>query len=185
MMSNEPTISERLQRLEDVTGVEHRGEEPKQSFMDKLKGTKRLDKDYKPPRKVRAGWKGKVKKNYAVVMYVRTNGGFDYQWCPIVDSMIYIKQTGLYHGADTESIFWYKGIPFLLVFEGATEPLSYAKYLSYWNNKGDNTNSQKVIIRMLKKAELDMKKGGINGKWLLIGIGIIAALFILYRLLNK
>jgi len=196
------SIKERLDRLEQLeewaAEVEKQKRAPKRSFRDKLLGRKSLKKEFKLPRKITTGRKRKVKQNYALVFYIRTNGYIEIDYAPIVNDLVYSKYSGLYHAATADYIMRYKKFPVLIIPEWSVAPIkegdvvaneqfpfSPVDHANIVKALGTQASQQKVLIDIERKAQLKDKKP-IAGKTLLyIIIGVIVVLYLLNSFFNK
>lgn len=185
------SIKERLNKLdalnEAINEFEKKENAPKRSMWDKITGKKKVGKEFKLPAKIRRGVKSKkkVKQNYAILIYVRTNGYADIDYAPIEDDMIYSKQSGLYHLATTDYIMRYKKFPLIIVPEWSLEPFSPKKSLVETIEEGKLSLPQKAIINMVKLAQLGPKKSAISPSMIWIVLGVIVAIYLLSKVFVK
>jgi len=171
---------------------------PQQTFMDKLKGTKKLEKEFKLPKKFRLDSKRKLKENYAIIFYIRDNGSLDIYNAPIVDEGVYIKESGMYHTATANYVLRYKKYPALIIPEWNLNPIGKPEEqkphpfdpstdIAEAEEKGMLSLPQKVLINRLALAEAGLlKKGKMGGKMILwVILGGIAVIYGLSKLLGK
>jgi len=182
------SIKERLDRLEEMERLikEKQKKEsiPKRNLGDRLFGKKRLGKTWKLPKKITAGGKKKEKQNYAIVFYIRTNGYLDIYYAPIVNDMIYIKETGIYHAATAEYILRHSKYPVLIQPEDSLEPFSLKKHSKEIIEEGKISFPQKVIINAMKTAQLGTPNKMMGKTWLWILIGAIVILYLLSQVIG-
>lgn len=167
-----------MERLEDISNaldiIEKQEAPPKRTFMDKLTGKNKINKEYKLPLKVKFNSKGKLKKNYAIVEWVSTNGYSRIDFAPIEDDFVYNKHAGTWHKATSEYIIWYNKYPKLIIPEFNNTPINFKKYSEKIEAEGSSARNQKTLIEIGRKAELaGKKKFSMNIMWIIIG-GIIA-----------
>jgi hypothetical protein len=182
------SLNDRLNALEGAMGIDHNL--PSRTFIDKLTGKGKPPKEINLPNKVTRGWKKKVKKGYILCLYLRGNGQIEPYWCPTKDGLFYVKpkgeKDGLEHAFGGEFLFnLYNKIPTVIQFEETLKPLSHKRYVEEAQKEGDVSSSQRVIIQAMKKAELEGKKSKFNAMWLLIGLAVIIALYLLNKMINK
>lgn len=147
-------------------------------------GKKPDSKDFKLPFSKRLGEKGKIKKNFALVGIIKTNGNWDWKWLRIKEDLIYLKESDTYHSATAKHVGYYKKYPVLVIPEWDLEPLC-RETLYKQAEEGKLAKAQTVIIHNIMKAEglLKGKKSfGSSIIWILLiaGIGYLA-----YTLLSK
>lgn len=183
-------ISERLSRNEELMEeILRNSKAPKRSVMDKIIGKKKLTKEFSFPKRIVRGHKKKVKQNYALVVYIRENGYLDFKYAPIVNDMIFIKETGLYHIATADYMLNYvskgKTYPTLIQTEWSAEPFSKKDHSRDTTSLGARATAQKQLIQIAKDSELKGGKSKIAGKTLLfIIIAIIVVLYLLNTVLT-
>lgn len=170
---------------------------PQRTLMDKLTGKKKVGKEYKLPNKIRAVGKKKIKENYVLLIYVRTNGNIEMGFAPINNDLVYVKQTGLYHAANAKYIMRYQKYPAMIVLEYSlipinseeqkftSEPLNLEEHYIEAEKKGEISFPQKVVIAATKAAQMGSPMQ-FQGKTLLwIGIIAIVLLYLLSTMLNN
>lgn len=172
--------------LEGAMGLDNKA--PNRTFIDRLSGKNKPPKEIKIP-KATGGWKKKVKKGYILAFYLRANGQVEPYWCPTSDNMYYVKpkgnKDGLWHWYSGEYLFRYHQIPCVFQFEETLTPISHKEYIEKASKDGDLSNSERILVQAMKKSELEGKKSKFNAMWLLIGLAIIVALFLLNKVINK
>lgn len=127
--------------------------------------------------------KRKLKKNYAFVLRIKSNGQIIPSLVQIKDEMIYLKEEGTYHDASSQNILWWGKYPILLQPEWDTVPISPAMYGKLADKEGRLATSGKVYVHAAKQA--DIAKGGFKGKALLwIIIAVVAGLYILSEIIG-
>jgi hypothetical protein len=143
---------------------------------------KKTEKDFKLSFVQKLGEKKKMKMNYALVIFLKTNGNFDIRWRRITDDQVYIKEVDSFHSTTTDSIGYYKKYPVLIIPEWDLQALS-RKYLWDMSGEGRYAKPQSVIIHNIEKAMGQMKmKGGMGGKSVIWIILIVAAIgYLIYQ----
>lgn len=192
-------ISERLENIEEYfEDIAKQKKAPKRTFFDKVTGKKKT-KQFKLPTKITKGSKKKIKKNYALVIYIRNNGYLEFNYAPIVNDLIYMKQSGLYHSATADYMLQHmsrgKSYPVLIQPEWALTPIKKGDTVTYQQSpfsakyhaedtitKGDQAAKQKILIEIVKQSQITGQKGKIPGKTML---WIIVAIIIVLYLLNS
>lgn len=182
------SIRDRLNKLDELNKIisDHERLEgaPKRGVWDRITGKKSTSKQFKLPGKVRRGVKSKkkVKQNYAILIYVRTNGYSDIDYAPIENDMIYVKQSGLYHLATADYVLRYKKFPLIIIPEWTLEPFSPKSHLKTTIEEGKLALPQKAIINMVKLAQLGPKKPMLSGNMLWIVFGVVIALYFISKM---
>jgi len=155
------------------------------------------------PVKLTKGAKKKIKQNYALVIYIRNNGYLDFNYAPIVNDLVFIKQSGLYHSATADYMLQHiskgKSYPVLIQPEWALTPVKKGDQVDYeqisFSSKfhseetiaqGTQAAKQKILIEIVKQSQIvGGLKGKIPGKALLwIIIGVIVVLYLLNSVLT-
>jgi len=181
-------ISDRLDDIEEALG----------EVSKTKKAPKRKTKIFKLPRTLTTGAKKKIKQNYALVFYVRNNGYVDINYAPILNDLVFIKQSGLYHSATADYMMQYisrgKSYPVLIQPEWALTPVKKGEEVTDQQTpfsskfhaektikEGDQASKQKILIEIVKQSQIigDQKKK-LPGKFLIIGI--VAVIVVLYLL---
>lgn len=144
-------------------------------------GSKRKEKKFGLPFMTRTGASGKLKKNYVLVILLKTNGQVTIDFSPIQDEMVYIKSTDTYHSATTDFIGYYKKYPTIILPEWDLQPipLNREKLMKEATDEKRLADPQKVIIDAIKKVDLHKRHGAMSGKtwfWILIGAVVIGYL---------
>lgn len=197
------TLRESLEKFNKLSEeLKKQQEAPKRSFRDKLTGKKSIEKEYKLPSKVTSGVKRKLKKNYAIVIYIRNNGFVHFNYAPIEDDLIYIKESQLYHAATADYILktTHKGkiFPLLIQPEWALTPITQGEtvnkqqvpfspkdHADITKKAGDIASKQKILIDIVKQSQIQTKKNPLAGKsWLWIIVGAVVILYLLNTLLT-
>jgi hypothetical protein len=122
------------------------------------------------------GSKAKLKQNYALVWYIRSNGYVIPKFVPIRDGMIYVKEKQAYHAVESSDILRYKQYPFIIQPEWTLKPIS-TKDLS----SSDQTTAEKVVINAVKLSQLK-PQSAMSGKMIL---GIVVGLVIVIGILSQ
>lgn len=179
------SMKERIDNIEDHLQIKPiEAEPPRRTFKDRVTGRKSLKKEFALPKKIKAGHKRKLKQNYAVVVYIRTNGWIDIQFEPIVNDLIYIRQTGLYYAATAEYVMRYKQYPMVIQPEWAVTPFSPKDHEKATNEEGKSALAQKVYIQIMKMAAMGGPKkfGGKTILWIIVGG--VALLYLLSQIIG-
>jgi hypothetical protein len=158
---------------------------PKRSFKDIVTGKNKPKKTFKLSYKIRAGWKTKLKKNYVLVLRVRTNGELVIHFAPINNEMIYVQDAGTYHVSNAEYMLRYGKYPAIILPEWSLKPFSPSEHFKKTEQEGAEALHQRVIIKAMKMADIK-QQGMMKGKtllWVLI-LGV-AALYIISQILGK
>jgi hypothetical protein len=129
--------------------------------------------------------KGKLKKNYVIVILLRTNKQIDMRVLPIQDNMVYLKDNETFHIATTDYVMRYKNYPVIILGEWDLQPISPDELMNKTISEKRLALPQKIIIQAMKQAQLSGKKKGINIGIILIVIGAIAAVVVVANLLKK
>lgn len=166
-------IEDLHERLDYVEGKKNA---PKRSFADKVKGTKKIEKEFELPKKIKQLKKKRIKENYALVVYLRTNKSMDIFYAPITDEGVYIKETGIYHMADAGYIHRYQDYPVLIIPEWnicpiseKPKPFSPEKDMKESYESGSWATPQKFIINRMALAQAGLlKKAKMGNKALLL-----------------
>jgi len=134
---------------------------------------KKKEKEFKIPKEKKL--KRLLKKNYAMVFFLRNNRSLDINMVPIENDMIYMKESNTYHAANAEYILKYKKYPVMIVPEWSLLPFSSKEHSELSDTAGLGAKAQKVIINATKLAQLKEHKG-MGGKtilWIIIGGAIL------------
>jgi len=165
---------------------------PKRSFADKLTGKNKPKKEFKLGRRITAGWKTKLKKNYVLVFRIRTNGTMIIHFAPINNDMIYIQDAGTYHISNIKYLLRYKNYPAMILPEWSLKPyvppkaFSPREHFKETEDKEELALPQKVIINAMKMAQLKAPSGIMTGKtilWILVVGGFV--LYLLSKIIGK
>jgi len=177
-------LKEMEEKLEQYEKYFEGEETPKQSGWDKFLGKKSMKKEFKLPRKVTTGKRRKLKQNYAIVLYIFSNGYADFFFEPIIDDKIYIRQTDKYHAATSEYVIRHKEFPMIIQPEWSLVPFSPREHSIETTEKGEVSFPQRFLIRVMKEAQLGKPKG-FGGKTLLwIIIGAIVVLYLITQVIT-
>lgn len=179
----EKSLREQLGEIEErVNNMEGLKNAPKQSLTDKITGKKKIKKEFKMPRNVKMGSQKKIKENYVLVVYLRSNRHAEFKWSPIVDDSVYVQQTDLWYPAVGGCIFQYKKFPMVVIPEWNLSPIT-NKPIPFdpiedvnkiENGEAFSSYPQKILVHLLKKQALSIKdKKQIKGKALLLVVIVI------------
>jgi len=125
------------------------------------------------------GAKQKLKKNYVLVILLRTNGNINIKFLQVQDGMIYLKDNKTFHIATTKHIGYYKKYPVIIQPEWDLEPLSRVSLMEAAEG-GKYATAQNVIIdameRVANKLKAKNKLAGNAVIWILLGGAIVVYL---------
>lgn len=148
------------------------------SIVDKLEGINTKKKKFDLPFGVKLQ-QGKIKRNYAVVMIIRTNGTVNFKMVPIEDNTIKVGEA--YHEATAKYVLRYKKYPMLVLPEWNITPISKPeeeafspeKDLKQAIDEGKLSAAEKFILHAIK-MDLIKQKPKIKVGVILGIIGVIA-----------
>ena len=131
------TINEKLDRL--IEGIEQSGKKKK----------------FRMPMGIKMQ-KGKIRKNYAIVLIIKTNGSVFFKMVQIEDNTIKIGET--YHEATAKYVLRYRRFPMIILpewnitplSEPETEVFSPEKNLKEAMDKGKLSAAEKFILHAIK-----------------------------------
>lgn len=131
------TINEKLDRL--IEGIEQSGRKKK----------------FRMPMGIKMQ-KGKIRKNYAIVLIIKTNGSVFFKMVQIEDNTIKIGET--YHEATAKYVLRYRRFPMIILpewnitplSEPETEVFSPEKNLKEAMDKGKLSAAEKFILHAIK-----------------------------------
>ena len=131
------TINEKLDRL--IEGIEQSGRKKK----------------FRMPMGIKMQ-KGKIRKNYAIVLIIKTNGSVFFKMVQIEDNTIKIGET--YHEATAKYVLRYRRFPMIILPEWNITPLSEPenevfspeKNLKEAVDKGKLSSAEKFILHAIK-----------------------------------
>ena len=193
-------LNSKLNSVEDkLDKIDKYINEHKRTFWDKIKGTKKKEKTFKLPNKIRMGAKRKIKQNYVFVLFIRTNGSIDIEWAPITNDLVYVRRTGIYYAASAEFIMRYKNFPAMILPEWNLLPIKVAKEQNIVDSKKNSGNEdvekpfspqenyqeasdtgalshpERVVLQAAKMAEMKPPKamGGKTLLWVILGAIVI------------
>jgi len=142
---------------------------------------KKKKKKFKLGRKLEKLSKVKLKQNYIIVLYLRTNGTILINQYKIEDEKIFIKESGLYHSVTTDSILNYNGKPFVIQPEWSLTPIIPREHALKTQEKGESALPQKVILELSEAGKIKKKSAlPFSGKIALLIL--VAVVFIAYTL---
>jgi len=126
----------------------------------------------------RVGLKQKLKRDYVLVFWLKTNGTLTKpKWQKIENGMIYNKKTDANYVAAGEYILRYEdGTPIMLIPEWNTIPIAPSNI----DSEKSSIVAQKIMVRAAKLAQLKIKGKGMSGKTIfLLLIGLIIIIYLL------
>ena len=141
-----------------------------------IEGLEKLEKRkrFKLPLGIRMQ-KGKIKKNYAVVMIVRTNGTVYFKMIAIEDNTIKVGE--IYHEATAGHILRYKKYPLIILPEWNIKPFSPSENIKEAIKDGSLSSAEKFILHKVKMESVSKSK--ISMKVILIVLGLIVGVVVL------
>jgi hypothetical protein len=141
----EKTVSQKLDRI--IEGFEQQKQK----------------KEFKLPMGIRTK-KGKVRKNYAVIQLIRTNGAIEFKMLPIEDNTV--KVGDIYYETTAKHVLRYKRYPMIIIPEWNISPLESPdlepkpfdsqKNLEEAVKEGKLSAAEKFILHAIK---MDLVKG--------------------------
>ena len=151
-------------------------------ILEKLEESK-SEKKFKLPLNIRLQ-KRKIRKNFAVVQIIQTNGGVQFKMMPIVDNTIKLGE--VYYEASADYMLRYKNYPFLILpewnlkpiktegdeEESKIKPFSSKENLQEAIKNGSLSSAEKFILNRIKMDTIKPKFQGNIGLILIILLGI-------------
>lgn len=184
-------VDEKLNKIEKYFNA------PQRTWLDKLTWKNKVGKEYKLPKKIRAISKKKIKQNYVLLFYVRTNGNLEIEFAPINNDLVYVRQTGLYHAANAKYVMRYEKYPVMIVLEwsllplnseeehkAASKPLDLEEHYKKTEREGAISFPEKVVIAATKAAQMGTPMRFEGKTWIWIGLVVIVILYLLSTMLN-
>lgn len=150
-----PTLAETLARIADT----------QDKMMSMYKG-KELKK-FNLPLKGRVG-RGKIKKGWVGILFVRTNKNAMFLKAPIEDSIVVVDNTP--HYVKPENILLYKNKPFIIVLEWSLSVLSLVEHVNQTNQLNDRAEGWQFATNYLFKTQIKQK---IKMSWGIVLIGLL------------
>ncbi len=163
------------------------------------KGNRRESKKYKLPRKMRKGFKTKIKQGKVLVIRIKENHAIVPEWIKVTDGMIKLNNNDTYHAADAKYIgsFGKKRIPTMILPEWSLtplepgkpqnyiEPLDFSRHRKKTEEEGAEAIHQKVIIKAVNLYGVGGLKSKVGGKMILwiLALGV-AAFYLISKLLG-
>jgi anion-transporting ArsA/GET3 family ATPase len=161
-------------RLDELTRrIEEKEEVPKKGKKDKL---------FKVPAKLNLN---KLKKNYVLLIRLKTNQQVVIDKLPIEDDMIYLKDNDTYHQATTDFVWRYKNFPVMILPEWSLKPIKPEELYNETIQNKDLSIGQRFFIKALESSQIKKKKS--MNIWIIVVIiiAIIAGVAILSQVLKK
>lgn len=182
MVQEERTTGPRT--IELPKGLTSRLDELTRRIEDKEEIYKKGKKDklFKVPGKLSVG---KLKKNYILLIRLRTNQQVVIDKLPIEDDMIYLKDSDTYHSATTDCVWRYKNFPVMILPEWSLQPISPTELFEKSVQNKELALPQRALIKAIEMSQIKKKKG--MNIWIIVGIiiAIIAGVAILSQVLKK
>jgi hypothetical protein len=145
------------------------------------------EKKFKLPFGIRSS-KGKFKKDYIIVLFLKTNGSCDFKMYQIEDNTIKIGE--VYYEATSKHIMRYKRFPLMILPEWnispitkEIEPFNPEKNLEEAVDAGKLSSAEKFILHAIK-MDLVKTKMKINLTVILIALGAIVGILVLLSYLK-
>lgn len=126
--------------------------------------------------------KGKLKKNWAIIIFMRTNGYLDLMKLPIDDGFVYIKKVDMRYAVTADSVMRWNNLPVIIIQEWSLEPISPSMLQRKTFNDKMTSFPQKILIDALKKGQVTAKK--MSGNILLWILGGAVVLFLIASVLG-
>jgi hypothetical protein len=126
--------------------------------------------------------KGKLKKNFAIIILMRTNGYLDLMRLPIEDGFVYIKKVDMRYSVTVDNVLRWNNLPVLIIQEWSLEPICPTMLQRKTMDEKMSAWPQKILIDALKKGQISPKKMG--GNIILWIIGGVVVLFLIASILG-
>lgn len=128
---------------------------------------------------------GKLKKNYVLLVRLKTNQQMVMERVPIEDDMIYLRDNDTYHSATTDCVWRYKGLPVMILPEWSLQPINPTDLFEKSVTNKELVLPQRALIKAIELSQIKKKKKG--NIWLIVGIiiAIVAIVFVLSQVLKK
>jgi|WetSurMetagenome_2_1015567.scaffolds.fasta_scaffold166465_2 hypothetical protein len=149
-------------------------------LMDKYQEPKKKEKKFKIPWGIRLS-KGKLKKNFILVLFIYSNGNSVFKFEKIEDGTVNIN--GIYYSCDADYILKYKKWPLIILPEWNISPIKdntgeEIKVIKPWNPKetldyANMPTAERVILNKIK-LEMVKPKMKINFTVILIVLALLA-----------
>jgi len=140
--------------------------------------------EFKLPKGIKVQSKKKIKDNYVLYFYLRSNRQLEISMEKVENDMVYVKKTDHSYSASTDSIGYYSGLPFIIQPEWRVEPITPSEI----EGTPEDTKSslaQKIIINRIQEVDIKPRGGlGSGGKTILYIIGGSIAAYLLYSALT-
>jgi len=127
----------------------------------------------------------KIKKNWIIVILLRTNKNLDIRFLPIENDMIRLKDNETYHLATTDFVLRYKKYPVIILPEWSLKPIAPDELMEQTIQNKEYALPQKVIINAVKMAQLKDQKKGLGGGIIWIIVAIVGAIVAYQVFLKK
>lgn len=157
MEERSSSISQTLNRIEDL--------------LEQHEKEKKLKK-FRLPFKARVG-RGKVKKGWATILYLKTNKGARFLKAPIVEGVVEIDN--IPHTVTPENVLVYKNKPLIIVPEWTTEPYSPSQEIKKAEDNKSLSFGWRLLANYLESERITQRRKFAVGA-LLFGILVIGAL---------
>ena len=172
MVEKEKTLNEKVDELR------------KALIVSKKDGIK---KKFSLPWSIR-GAKGKLKRDYIIVLLLKTNGACDFKMLPIEDNTVKVGE--VYYETTSKHILRYKRYPLIILPEWNISPLTHEiepfdpdKNMEDATKEGKLSSAEKFILHAIK-MDLVKTKMKINITVVLIIIGAIIGLLVVLNQLK-
>jgi len=113
--------------------------------------------------------RSKLKKNFCILILIRTNGYLDIRKLPIEDGIVYLKDLDLRYSVTAAHIMRWRNLPIIIQPEWSLEPISPESLQRKALDDKMLAYPQKILVTHLKKGQVQAKRGMGNWLWWLIG----------------
>jgi hypothetical protein len=142
-------------------------------------------KEFKLPFGVQFGAKPKLKRNFALVVYLRTNGRIKFMLLPIRDEKVYVRETDKFHEVTAGDTFYFKNYPVVIIPEWSLKPFSPREHFDTTVKEKALASPQRVLINAMESSQIKTR-GGLGGKAIfIIGVIGVVALYIIVQAFSK
>ena len=143
---------------------------------------KKEESGFKIPKKLNIK---KLKKNYVLLIRLRTNQQVVMDRVPIEDDMIYLKENDTYHSATTDCVWRYKNFPVMILPEWSLQPISPTELFEKSVQNKELALPQRALIKAIEMSQIKKKKGMNIWIIVIIIIAIVAGVAVLSQVLKK
>jgi hypothetical protein len=166
-------------------GEEETGIRSKLDKLIELMEEQQLKKEKKFRLPFGMGSNRKLKKNWVIVILLRTNQNIAIKFLPIINDMIKLKDNSTYHLATTDFMWRYKKYPVMVLPEWSLKPIQPKELLEETVKNGELALPQKVVINAMELSQLKDEKKGIGGGFIIWIIVAVVAVVVVMNLMKK